>query len=224
MDIKILSIETSGINCSIALSSNDDIIAQYTLTIPNIHDGLAAELIRRILLDNNLNVTDLSAVAVSSGPGSFTGLRIGTSLAKGLCFTVDKKDYNPKLIAVPTLKSLINYALKYYNLHKNQNIISIIPSQKDLIYYKIYTSGKYSDILLGNSTELNLSKYDAFLKIGPFYKNNKEFDFLNNLSAEKIALLAYHQYLNNEFASPETFRPNYIQEFIIKTKRKDLNI
>jgi tRNA threonylcarbamoyl adenosine modification protein YeaZ len=149
----ILSIESSGKVCGIALLSfennrlnfennnfennniltNFELLSEYNIYVGNKHDRFLAELCHRILNDNDLRVDDLSGVAVSIGPGSFTGLRIGSALAKGLCFTVDEenevdekneenKTHSIKLIAVPTLKALayrVNEFLKSVNYFEN---------------------------------------------------------------------------------------------------------
>lgn len=224
MDIKILSIETSGYTCSIALSHNNEIVSIYTINKPNVHDELAAELIKRILDDNKMDISNLSAIAVSSGPGSFTGLRIGVSIAKGLCFRSNESELNPKLIAVQTLKSLIDFAIMYKHLINKDKIISVIPAQKDYVYYQTYKSGNYSKIIMENKLALEKNEYNSYFKIGPYYHKLNEYNIFNSLSAEKIAISAYKQFLKNEFTDPDKYSPDYIQDFVIKTHKKSLNI
>ena len=83
--IRILGIETSTPVCSIALSCNEQVLVEHTLELGTHHSERLQPLIERALQDAGLSLTDLDGVAVAAGPGSFTGLRIGMGLAKGLC-------------------------------------------------------------------------------------------------------------------------------------------
>ena len=98
----ILSIETSTTNCSVALSKNDKVIAFKEYNDVNYsHSELLHQFILEFLNLAELKIEDLSAVAISKGPGSYTGLRIGVSAAKGLCYAL-----NIPLISIDTLESL----------------------------------------------------------------------------------------------------------------------
>ena len=104
----ILCIETSTTSCSIALAKNGQVVALKENNEGLNHSVLAAPYVEEILKEYNIEVEDLDAVAVSMGPGSYTGLRIGVSLAKGLCYGA-----NIPLISIPTLQALtINAAAK----------------------------------------------------------------------------------------------------------------
>ena len=100
----ILNIETSTKNCSVSIAKNGQVLALKELNNGNYSH---AEVLHPYILDvlNEVKITtkDIDAVAVSKGPGSYTGLRIGVSAAKGLCFAFDKP-----LISINTLKSLAN--------------------------------------------------------------------------------------------------------------------
>jgi len=145
--MKIISIETSGPVCSVALSDGDSFISELYNSDGNRHDELCAEFVRRLLVEKNLTISNIDAIAVSSGPGSFTGLRIGASIAKALCFKESENDYAPRLIAVPTLSAFANEAMENINFQKvpnfrkveNTKIIAFIPAQKDYLYYQIFT-------------------------------------------------------------------------------------
>ena len=130
----ILSLETSGVTCGVAISNGKNILAEYSIYMSNQHDRLLAELTRRILKDVGISLNDLSAVAVSAGPGSFTGLRIGAALAKGLCY-----DGNPKFIAIPTLSAFAYHSHELAELTDSKRIIAAISSHKDLMYYQIFS-------------------------------------------------------------------------------------
>jgi len=210
---KILSIESSGLVCGVCLSGGENIIADYSLYGRNIHDKLLAELIRRILSDNDLTVDELDAVAVSSGPGSFTGLRIGAAIAKGLCF-----DNKPKLIAVPTLFSIAFSAKDLQNVINFDGIISAVPSHKDLLYYQEFDSkaNPLTEIKIidkENFTKLNFK--DKLLCGINFNElsNVINFEHLNRLSPAFIAKSANYFYNESKFVDAMEFTPEYVMEF-----------
>ncbi len=97
----ILGIETSTPTCSVAISDSEQITAQYSQNVGPRHSGRLLELARRLLEDTGLKPEDLDGVAVSAGPGSFTGLRIGMGAAKGLCLGASLP-----LLTVSTLEGL----------------------------------------------------------------------------------------------------------------------
>ena len=97
----ILGIETATWLGSVALATESEVIAEYTLNIRRTHSERLMGMISRLLSDTDVALTNLDGIAVSIGPGSFTGLRIGLSTAKGLCFANDLP-----LIPVPTLEAM----------------------------------------------------------------------------------------------------------------------
>lgn len=99
----ILNIETSSENCSVAIARNGEMVATLESTESKSHATILTVLIEKILQDNAIKVNNLDAIAVSKGPGSYTGLRIGVSVAKGLCYGAGKP-----LIAINTLESMLN--------------------------------------------------------------------------------------------------------------------
>ena len=113
----ILNLETSSKNCSVCLSSKGKLIQSFDSEDDSYrHSELLTSSIQDILNENNLGVKDLSAVSIGIGPGSFTGLRIGFSVAKGLCYP-----HNINLIGISSLKIIANSVIK-----ENKNIISLI--------------------------------------------------------------------------------------------------
>ena len=102
---RIILIETSTALCSVALAENGKIKAYKESSAPKAHASLTAVFIQEMLDENGLTLADCDAVCVSKGPGSYTGLRVGVSTAKGLCFGSGKP-----LIAVGTLDTLVAQA------------------------------------------------------------------------------------------------------------------
>ena len=118
--MNFLSIETSTSICSVALFKNKYLIQSEKTNIPKSHSKELGNMIQQLFEKSNLKIDFLDFIALSSGPGSFTGLRIGSSLAKGIAFAL-----NIPLVMVPTLhslasqiKSINNYSLGLFS-HKN---------------------------------------------------------------------------------------------------------
>jgi len=127
----ILNIETSSKNCSICLSSKGNLVTSFDLEDEAYrHSELLTSSIQNILSQNNLDVSGLSAVSVGIGPGSFTGLRIGLSVAKGLCYP-----HNIDLIGISSLKIIANSVIK-----ENKNIISLIKDKGEHYYISKYSN------------------------------------------------------------------------------------
>lgn len=217
----IISIESSGSTCGAVLSMEDEIIASYSIYGKNLHDKMLAELIRRLMYDTGNTIENVDAVAVSSGPGSFTGLRIGASIAKGLCY-----EDTLKLIAVPTLAALAYYAKDYLEISGYKRIISAVPSHRDLLYYQIFDgkAKEISEIIHITLEEFNtIDKSDAII-FAPGLKNIEKLAYLPDfLSAEFIAKLGYKYYLAGKFTKAEEFTPLYVQDFEPKINRKKLD-
>lgn len=97
----LLCIETATQVCSVSLSRNDEVLGILESEEKNAHSRILHVLIDQLFKENNLSVNDVDAIVVSKGPGSYTGLRIGVSTAKGLCYAVNKP-----LIAINTLEAM----------------------------------------------------------------------------------------------------------------------
>jgi tRNA threonylcarbamoyladenosine biosynthesis protein TsaB len=234
----ILSVESSGNLCGAALGSGSEIIAEYYISGKNYHDKLLAEFIRRLLDDSGTAITDVNAVAVSSGPGSFTGLRIGASIAKGLCY-----GGHPGLIAVPTLSALA-FAAHNSGVHCGRLIV-LLPSHKDLLYCQVF--GAFGRDLIAEDI-INPPSEIEYISIKDFVDRITELpespdephkiisgdtnltgriqnEFFNKVPVGNIllrtlpllprycALLGYELYLQDKFVSAEEFVPLYLQEF-----------
>ena len=127
----ILNIETSSKNCSVCLSSKGNLVTSFDLEDEAYrHSELLTSSIQNILNENNLDVNGLSAVSVGIGPGSFTGLRIGFSVAKGLCYP-----HNIDLIGISSLRIIANSVVK-----ENKNIISLIKDKGEHYYISKYSN------------------------------------------------------------------------------------
>ena len=124
----LLGIETSTPICSVALSDSEHILAEYTLELGIHHSERLLPMVQRILDDAAVSLPDLSGIAIASGPGSFTGLRIGMSTAKGLCMALDIP-----LLAVPTLQ-----ALAFSVLSNGMTVCAMLDARREEVYGGVY--------------------------------------------------------------------------------------
>ena len=100
-DMKVLAIESSGLTASVAVVEETRTVAEYTVDYKKIHSQTLLPMIDEVVRMTDLDLAEIDAIAVSGGPGSFTGLRIGSATAKGLGLALDKP-----LIHVPTVDGL----------------------------------------------------------------------------------------------------------------------
>lgn len=114
----LLLIETATTSCSVALAADDQIIALREINQRNVHAEVITVYIDELFKQTGRQYQQLDAIAVSSGPGSYTGLRIGVSTAKGLCFSLDKP-----LIAVETLTSMAHGMIAHGQIAINNNTL-----------------------------------------------------------------------------------------------------
>ncbi|MBI3260195.1 MAG: tRNA (adenosine(37)-N6)-threonylcarbamoyltransferase complex dimerization subunit type 1 TsaB [Ignavibacteriae bacterium] len=219
----ILSIETSGTTCGVALSQDNQLLAEYSIFGNNLHDKLLAELCRRIMMDCSKSFDDLGAVAVSMGPGSFTGLRIGVSVAKGLCFRGDIH-----CIPVPTLEAFAYAATEFAASLGVDEIISAVPSNQNNIFMQRFDSegNSISEIEILEPSQVLKNLSDKVILCGSgageFETDAHQLSGLNRLTPRFIARLAAKLYEKEKWINPDNLVPLYAQEFLVrKTPPKD---
>jgi tRNA threonylcarbamoyladenosine biosynthesis protein TsaB len=209
----ILSIETSGNTCSVAVSKDYKLLSEQNIFMFNKHDKLLAEMVRRVLSDIDISINQLDAVAVSSGPGSFTGLRIGAAVAKGICY-----NDAPRLIAVPTLYAIANYNIEQIDLTAYKSVTAIIPSHKRLIYSQKFdtTANILEDIKITETENYKIDDSTFLAGPGKEKLSLPVNQMLDLPKASHIAMSAHKLYDEKRFVSAEEFSPDYVQEFIPK--------
>lgn len=186
----ILSIETTQKILSVALFKDDKLICEKNCLESNSHDRFLAPYVKEII-SNHLNndYNRLNYVALSAGPGSYTGLRIGAAFVKGLCYGTDIK-----LIAVPTLSS-IAYEAKNHIKSGQNSIITVLPSHKELYYYQKFNENAepVSDINFENLENIINDTTDSALIAGDLRESNMKNDYLIlQPNSVTIANLANH--------------------------------
>lgn len=216
----ILLIETATQICSVGLAYGDDIVAVKESDAPNSHSARLSVLIDRVLGENNLSYRDLSAVALSLGPGSYTGLRIGTSTAKGLAYALEVP-----VIGVETPKILAKAALES---HAGCTVLTMIDARRMEVYGTIFDSdlrevrGCEADVLTADYYDKWLKEKTEVLLVGDgaaktrelfAEKQNYFYDETICLSSRFMASLAWEKYLAEEFLDTAYFEPFYLKNF-----------
>lgn len=210
----ILSLETSGKTCGVAISRDNEIIAEKAIYEHNTHDRLLAKSVFELLEDVKLDINDLDAVALSAGPGSFTGLRIGAALAKGLCF-----ENKIKFIPVPTLDSIAFRTYKFFVYEDCDYILVMNKSNSDLYYFQKFSIADFkyaTEIIVGNQSLLlqHLTENTYLCGTGADDCIENVLNEFSQPSARLISELAYKMYNEGKFGNPESFVPLYVQEFV----------
>jgi tRNA threonylcarbamoyladenosine biosynthesis protein TsaB len=222
----ILQIETATPVCSVALSINGKTIALKEEAAQNIHAASLTLFIEKVMKSANLKFTDLDAVAVSKGPGSYTGLRIGVSTAKGLCFALDKP-----LIAINTLQMMANgYMLQ--NPNYEGLICAMIDARRMEVFTAIYNSN-LQEVEATNAKIVSETSFNSMLEgnditfIGDgaekcklvLNHQNAHFSSLNFNSATNMSALALQAYNNQNFEDVAYFEPFYLKDFVFTTPK-----
>ncbi|TDD96515.1 tRNA (adenosine(37)-N6)-threonylcarbamoyltransferase complex dimerization subunit type 1 TsaB [Flavobacterium cellulosilyticum] len=219
----ILNIETATKNCSVALAQEGKtIICKEIAEEGYSHAERLHVFIEEIIIEAGITFQDLSAIAVSQGPGSYTGLRIGVSAAKGLCFAL-----NIPLIAVDTLQVLASQATISCGL-----IIPMLDARRMEVYSAIFTPNfekireVQAEIITENSFEkLNETLYfvgDCAEKCKPVL-NKENFIFLERIkypSANEMSLLSFGKYKKNDNVDVAYFEPYYLKDFMMTVSKK----
>lgn len=204
--MKLLGIESSGLVASVAILDGDIITAEYTMNTKLTHSQTLLPMIDEIVKRTGTDLDTLDAVAISSGPGSFTGLRIGAATAKGLCLALDKP-----IIAVPTLDSMI------YNCgDQKRTVIPIMDARRNQVYTKYKGETKACDIdeLLKAIDEPVMFVGDAI----PVYKNKIEesgIDFTfapPQLNRQRAAAVVAWAAAEGEMTDADAFAPEYLRK------------
>ena len=223
MPSRILLIETSTSVCSIALAQTDALLAYKELPEPRMHSALLAPLIQELLQEQGLHISHCDAIAVSAGPGSYTGLRVGVSTAKGLCFGSGKP-----LIAISSLEVMAQNALdrlKDQTLPPDSLIIPLMDARRMEVYTATYRACDMQLLSppqpkIIDETSFQEAYYqnknliftgDAIEKCQPFLQRAQA-QFLNLFpTAHGLRIAAYQAYEQKRFADLAYFEPCYLK-------------
>jgi tRNA threonylcarbamoyladenosine biosynthesis protein TsaB len=223
----ILSLETSTDVCSVALHDNQTLLSQAEIKEPQSHAAQLALLVQQSMHQAGVALKDIDAVAIAYGPGSYTGLRIGTSTAKGLCYALDVP-----LIAVGTLE-LLAFQGSAYNSW-NALLCPMIDARRMEVYClvtdprlriispveaRVIDEGSFSELLAG-SKMLFFGNGSGKCK-ETLRHPNALFEDAVYPRASALGALAATKFAAGEFADLVHFKPFYLKEFVAKKARAE---
>ncbi|MEN9997716.1 MAG: tRNA ((37)-N6)-threonylcarbamoyltransferase complex dimerization subunit type 1 TsaB [Bacteroidota bacterium] len=219
----ILHLETSTKACSVAISCDGKLIAfKESLTDAYAHSESLTLYIQEVMNSARIEINQLKAVSVTSGPGSYTGLRIGVSTAKGLCYAL-----SIPLIAVDSLVSLATLAKQKY---PTQNLCALIDARRMEVFSAIYDSDLKilksisADVL---EDENEYAQYEPFVYFGDGAQKMEEhwknrycsIDTEIHASAKGQISSAFQKFQNAEFENVAYFEPFYLKDFVSTQKK-----
>ncbi len=223
----ILHIESSSTVCSVALSQNTELIAIKEINNGFTHAENLHVFIEQLFIESGIKISELNAVSISVGPGSYTGLRIGFSAAKGLAYALQIP-----LIEISTLA-----AFAFQAIHPSLGDIFYCPlfdARRMEVYTAVYDN-QLNEILKPKAIVLDIESIkelttfgkvcyfgDGMPKTKELLQGSTNSIFIENLmpSSKSMITLAYHKFINNDFADIAYSEPKYIKEFFFTTSKK----
>ena len=220
--MKILAIDSSGMVASVAVAEDDTLLGEYTIHHKKTHSQTLLPMIDEVVRMLELDLSTIDAIAVSAGPGSFTGLRIGSATAKGLGMALDKP-----LVAVPTVEGLA------YNLAGSGVLVCpLMDARRNQVYTGLYRFEGYWMHVLIDQCAVGIEKIVAqvndhgqavtFLGDGvrvsaPYIQEHCRVPYtfapahLNKQRASAVAVLAMEYYSNHMVQTAAEHRPEYLR-------------
>jgi len=221
----ILNLETATTNCSVSIAKDGKLLALKEDNTPNYsHAEQLHTFILEVLEIAAVSLDQLEAIAISKGPGSYTGLRIGVSAAKGLCFSL-----GIPLISVPTLKVMAHQL----PLKKGECLISLLDARRMEVYSAVYNH-EYSEI---RETRAEIIKEDSFKEYvsenkvwligsgaakckGLLANVNFDYDTTIMPSTKEMCQLSEQKFKTGTVEDVAYFEPYYLKDFISLQKKK----
>lgn len=228
---KIILIETSTSLCSVALAIDGKVVGYEESGTPKAHAAMTAPFVDKVLKNNGLKVSDCDAVCVSAGPGSYTGLRVGSSTAKGLCFAA-----NIPLLAVSTLEVLAIYAVREDLLPCDcKYIVPMIDARRMEVYTALYSPAgeKLSNtdtalVVEEDSFSEQLSQGgvlfigDGAMKCSSVIKSGNACFYDTFPRADAMLLPATREFEQRNFKDTAYFEPFYLKQFTATVSKKKI--
>jgi len=224
--INILNLESSALACSVSIGQDGQTLISKNSNGEWKHSREITLLIRDCLKESGLAFTDIDAIAVSGGPGSYTGLRVGASAAKGICYA-----QNIKLLAINTLEIIAFPFLD--QMDEDGYVIPMIDARRDEVYYNIYNKQleaqvETSNLILdGSSFEKYVSKPviicgDGAEKSIPLIEKPQFQYFSSKSLAENMSALSFDKFKAGNFEDIAYYSPFYLKLPNITKSKKQL--
>ncbi|NBO58832.1 MAG: tRNA (adenosine(37)-N6)-threonylcarbamoyltransferase complex dimerization subunit type 1 TsaB [Chitinophagia bacterium] len=223
--VYILHLETSTKVCSVALSLNGQVIQTVESNEgAYVHGEKLTLFIQEVCEKAQIEMKDLNAISVASGPGSYTGLRIGVSTAKGLCYAL-----GIPLIAIDSLTCIYEIVKANYS---NSNILTVIDARRMEVFSKLFSENGAvkEEIAATVIEETTFEQYDPLVVVGDgaeklkeIWKNRKV-DIVEGFCTSAIgqASIAYRKFLASEFEDVAYYEPFYLKDFIAGVSTKNI--
>ena len=212
----ILAVETSGDNCSVALLFNDKNFVEMNYQQKHIHSQKLIEMIDTVLKNAQLGLNQCKAIAVSMGPGSFTGLRIGLSTVKGLAFGA-----NIPIIPVPTFDAYAYHISKY--IKAGTKFVIAMNANGDEYYFSKYIKHDEKVDIVDNLKLVEKNNLQSLIFIDELVYGDsfiestlKEALGITALKIGRWAYLLGYDLLTSNY---DYLEPNYFKKFIVKGKK-----
>jgi tRNA threonylcarbamoyladenosine biosynthesis protein TsaB len=219
----ILNIETATSACSVALAKDGVVIASEENNDGMVHAEKITLFIKNLMEKTSFSLNNIDAIAVGTGPGSYTGLRIGTATAKGLCYALDKP-----LIAVPTLKAMAYGAAQKF---KREDVLycPMIDARRLEVYTALFDhSGK--EILPVQAKILDNTSFaeykaiaffgDGMPKMKELFANDSSKIWLDSIYASALNMchMAEEMFAGKTFSNVAYYEPFYLKDFVAGKK------
>lgn len=233
--MKILAIESSALTASVAVMDETTLLAEYTINYKKTHSQTLLPMIEEILSMIEMEADDIDVIAVSEGPGSFTGLRIGAATGKGIALALDKK-----MVSVPTLKAMA------YNYIESEHIICpIMDAKRNHAYAGLF---KFNGGVIETIEDTMLISYEELVgEVKKHLDSNKKIIFLGDgvdvagellkrelgdcciiasqhqktQRAGSVARLALDMANNNQFTDADVLKPDYLRPSQAEREREE---
>jgi tRNA threonylcarbamoyladenosine biosynthesis protein TsaB len=216
----ILNIETATRHCSIGIAREGKMISIRESNEKNIHAAMVTVFAKEVCSEAEIDMKDLDAVAVSMGPGSYTGLRIGVSAAKGFCYALDIP-----LIAIPTLQSMAMTAMK--SLEGPGLYCPMIDARRMEVYTALYNR-ENAEVKKTEAMIVDEESFDEEIKLNQicFFGDGAEkcrkmlepkgMIFLEGIKpdANGMAILSHTKFIEKDVEDLAYFEPFYLKDFI----------
>ena len=223
MSPAIILLETSTSLCSVALLEGDAITARRFSTEPRAHASMTAPFVQEVLAERGLKVSDCDAVCLSMGPGSYTGLRVGSSTAKGLCF-----GGGIPLLAVSTLDVLVAQAVAAGLPEGCRYIVPMIDARRMEVYTAVYAADgqrltEVAPVVVDDSFEVKEGTVfigDGAAKCEEVLKGEGRWFRQECPRADAMLEPALREWRSGNFRDTAYFEPFYLKDFIATTPKK----
>lgn len=242
--MRVLGIETATDICASAIVDNANVLVERSVQAPRLHSERLISIIDECLHRTQTSMDTLDGIAISIGPGSFTGLRIGLSVAKGLAFSCTKP-----VVAVPTLEALAEHAYRQGAAQAGDMVFPMIDARRDEVYAAVYLINgiKHEEVIPPCSLTvhecINLikreekiiimgdgaAKFQEYLQKVELEQSSRYIvppQDLRICSAVAVALLGERKLVDNVVNDLETLEPLYVKDFytLLKSQHRKVKI